>query len=488
VGVELHSSGAMPHQPKRSPAEGDFLFEIDAEPSEECLTALGGLPLFIRTARSLDVPGSVQRHLALKQRDRGFDEATYVESFLALNAAGGDCLEDFDCLREDRGLAAMLGHEVPSPEAARKFLYQFHDPEKIAQAQRDLPVGEASYVPEESTALRGLAQVNQDLVRELARRCAGERIATIDMDATVIESWKREAKATYEGGSGYQPMVALWAEMNVVVAEEFRDGNVPALKDPLRVAQRAFAVLPGAIRERYFRGDSACDEEELLSWLRDEKRSNGPEGFIGFAVSARVNPVLREEIESLAAEKWQPYSEDSSAVKECAQVDYFPEETVPNRYREPLRTIAIRIRKKQQVLFSDGSEVKHFAVRTNLWDWKPKRLLEWHREKAGTIEAVHDVVKNELAGGVLPCGRYGANAAWFRLAVITYNVLTAMKRLVLPADLQTARPKRLRFLIFQQPGKLIHHARKTILRLARTWNRFSNWKHALEVLVLPARV
>jgi hypothetical protein len=72
---------------------------------------------------------------------------------------------------------------------------------------------------------------------------------------------------------------------------------------------------------------------------------------------------------------------------------------------------------------------------------KPKRLLEWHREKAGTIEAVHDVLKNELAGGILPCGRYGANAAWFRLAVITYNVLTAMKRLVLPAEMQTARPK-----------------------------------------------
>jgi hypothetical protein len=274
--------------------------------------------------------------------------------------------------------------------------------------------------------------------------------------------------------------------MNLVVAEEFRDGNVPALKDPLRVAQQAYGVLPATVKERYFRGDSACDEEELLSWLRDEKRPNGPQGFIGFVVSARMNPVLREEIESVTAEKWQPYSEDSEAVKECAQVDYFPEETAANRYREPLRTIAIRIRKKQQALFADGSEVKYFAVRTNLWDWKPKRLLEWHREKAGTIEAVHDVLKNELAGGVLPCGRYGANAAWFRLAVITYNVLTAMKRLVLPADLQTARPKRLRFLIFQQPGKLIHHARKTILRLARTWNRFSNWKYAMEVLALPA--
>ena len=100
-------------------------------------------------------------------------------------------------------------------------------------------------MPEESAALRGLAQVNQDVVRELARRCAGERIATIDMDATVIESWKREAKATNEGGHGYEPMVALCAEVNVVVAEEFRDGNVPALKDPLRVAQPACTALPG---------------------------------------------------------------------------------------------------------------------------------------------------------------------------------------------------------------------------------------------------
>jgi hypothetical protein len=109
------------------------------------------------------------------------------------------------------------------------------------------------------------------------------------MDATVIESWKREAKATYEGGSGYQAMVALWAEMNVVVAEE----------------------------------------------LRDEKRANGPQGLIGFAESARMNPVLREEIDAIPAEKWQPYSEDSGAVKECAPVEYYPEETAANRYREP---------------------------------------------------------------------------------------------------------------------------------------------------------
>jgi hypothetical protein len=58
-------------------------------------------------------------------------------------------------------------------------------------------------------------------------------------------------------------------------------------------------------------------------------------------------------------------------------------------------------------------------VATNLSDWEPKRSLEWQREKAGSIEAVHDVPKNELGGGVLPSKRFGVDAAWFRLAVIT---------------------------------------------------------------------
>src|SRR5499427_1224936 len=61
---------------------------------------------------------------------------------------------------------------------------------------------------------------------------------------------------------------------------------------------------------------------------------------------------------------------------------------------------------------------------------------------------------------------FGANAAWLRLAVIAYNVLTALKRLALPADLLTARPKRLRFLIFHTAGRLVHHARQLRLRLA----------------------
>ena len=54
---------------------------------------------------------------------------------------------------------------------------------------------------------------------------------------------------------------------------------------------------------------------------------------------------------------------------------------------------------------------------TKIGEWKARRLIEWRREKAGTVEGVHDVAKNELAGGVMPGKYFGANAAWLRLAV-----------------------------------------------------------------------
>lgn len=104
-------------RPKRSPAEGELPFEYDWQPSEEVLTAYAGIALFVRAARPFGVPESVSRNLTMKQRQRGFDEATYVESFLVLNALGGDCLEDFDRLREDAGLAewAEAWALLPSP-------------------------------------------------------------------------------------------------------------------------------------------------------------------------------------------------------------------------------------------------------------------------------------------------------------------------------------------------------------------------------------
>lgn len=102
------------------------------------------------------------------------------------------------------------------------------------------------------------------------------------------------------------------------------------------------------------------------------------------------------------------------------------------------------------------------------------------------MEIVHDVLKNELGAGVLPRGRFGANAAWLRLAGLTHNVMTALKRLELPPELLQARPKHLRFLTFNTAGRLVHHACQTVLRLADEREQLAEWIEAMSLLLVAA--
>ena len=91
--------------------------------------------------------------------------------------------------------------------------------------------------------------------------------------------------------------------------------------------------------------------------------------------------------------------------------------------------------------------------------------MRWHWGKAGTIERLHDIAKNELAAGAPPSGKFGANAAWYRLNLLAYNVLTVLRRRALPERFWKARPKRLRYEVFTLPAALTMHARTLTARL-----------------------
>jgi hypothetical protein len=255
----------------------------------------------------------------------------------------------------------------------------------------------------------------------------------------------------------------------------------------LPVTQRAFQCLPETVNEYYFRGDSGCWDRELVNWLRDEQNRQGPRGRITFGISVRMTANLKKHILRLPESLWKPYRQDSETDAECADIlNYWPEEEDRPEGAGPLRYVAIRFRPRQGELFADGSKAKYFAVASNEWNWSPRKLLEWQREKAGTIEAVHDVLKNELAGGVMPCGRFGANAAWLRLALLTHNVLTALKRIGLSEPWLRARPKRLRFQIFCSPAKLVHHARQWLLRVHRARQQLAEWIEVWRLMPIPA--
>jgi len=109
----------------------------------------------------------------------------------------------------------------------------------------------------------------------------------------------------------------------------------------------------------------------------------------------------------------------------CADVEFTPGNWPKDS--QPLRYVAVRIKKRQGLLFASGYEQKFLAVVSNRTDISAQQLLRWHWQKAGTIEHIHDVTKNEL-GAAPPSKYFGANAAWYRLSMLTYNVLSAMNR------------------------------------------------------------
>jgi hypothetical protein len=107
---------------------------------------------------------------------------------------------------------------------------------------------------------------------------------------------------------------------------------------------------------------------------------------------------------------------------------------------------------------------KQFGVVTNRKD-AGDQVIWWLRERRGKSEEVHSVMKSDLAGGQLPSGLFGANAAWWALMILAHNLNTAMDRLVLGKDWLTKRMKTLRLRLIGLPGRVVSHARRLIIRL-----------------------
>lgn len=426
-------------------------FELDSTVDDSLVTSRAGVPLVVELFRASGAASAMDSNVMFKSRNRGLKASETAECFFALWSSGGDRCEDFTTLRDDSALAELIGHEILAPNTARDFLDGFHG--------EDLPLwqaGQKASVPSESSSLSGLALSNRRLL-EWAQKRGAEKTATLDVDASIYETGKRSAKKTYEGERGYQPVVAVWAERDLIVMDEFRDGNVPAHSGNERVIRRAVESLPAGVEKIYVRGDSALYEHGVLRYMDDSK--------IGYAISAVMTAELKAVVESVGDGDWKPGSEESDAYREWAEVEFFPDDG-DHRKVGPVarRYIAIRIRKRQGHLFADGTDRRHFAVVTNL-DWEGGKILEWSRKRAGTVEHVHDVMKNELAGGCFPSGKFGANAGWFRLSAICYNLLSLLKRETLPGEFWTAKPKRLRFLLLNTVGKVVRHARETLLRV-----------------------
>lgn len=426
--------------------QGVLPFSYECEPTESGMTALAGLPAYLELAAVAKLPDSIQRHLeACHLKQQGWTDTQIIMSLVLLNIAGGDCVDDLRILEGDEGLVKVLrrvgfsGHPrkerreqarrwrkqcqraFPSPPVVFRYLKNFVNPKD----EKRRGMGQA-FIPDPNEALLALGQVNTDLLR-FAQKHSPQTEATLDMDASIVETSKQDALFSYKGCQSYQPLSVRWAEQDLVAYSQFRDGNVPASFQNLEVFQKTLEILPQGLKKVYLRSDTAAYQQDLLIYCAEGK--NERFGVIEFAIGVDVTAEFRKAVTDVDEKDWQSLKReiDSRQVEtgqEWAEVCFVPAWTAKSKTGPTYRFIAIRELLQQQEL--PGMEVqlpfptyhrgeRHYKLHglvTNR-DLAGDKLIWWSRERCGKGEEMHSIMKNDLSGGQFPSAQFGANAAWW---------------------------------------------------------------------------
>jgi hypothetical protein len=478
--------------------QGLFGFQYEVEKKSGGMTALAGLLPYIEFGYVMGLSQAIEKRLTIRG-EQGWSDGETVMALILLNLAGGEGLSDLDILEGDEGFCRVLRESVgfgksrqerrvlekrlrkeqrrsvPSPSAVSRYLYHFHDPD-----QEKLRKPEKSFIPAPNPYLMSLIRVNGDLVGSVQRRSA-QQIATLDMDATLVETNKKEALYCYKGHKAYQPLNVYWAEQDLIVHSEFRDGNVWAGTDNLRVLQEALAFLPGGVSKVYLRSDTAGYQHDLMRFCADPNKEGF--GVIEFAIGAKVTESFKRAVSEVEESEWFGLyrKTDKGLVytgQQYAEVCFVPEEMARKKDGPVFRYVAIREVLEQPALTGIDEQIslpfptmnfgskkyKVFGIVTNR-DIPADELIWWYRERCGKSEEAHSVMKEDLAGGRLPSGYFGVNAAWWHIMILALNLNSAMKRLVLGGTWVGRRMKAIRFWLIKLPGRVLDRARTLRVRL-----------------------
>ena len=459
--------------------QGNCHYEIERNQRAN-LTSRGGLLPAVELWHRSNL-SELANEIIGKRPHRGFEDGIQARALMLLNFSGFDAVDDLDVLRADKGLCDLLdlidrregvrrcGCPVPSPSAFRAWL---------------------DAVGGDPTCLQGVRAMNTHLLTWLQERCP-ERIATIDMDATYMPTKKGEAKWSYKGERANQSMNAYWAERDMMLFTEYREGNVNPGAQHLEMLQNALECLPQGVEKVRLRTDTAGYVANLLRYCNE---GQSPWGVIDFAISCPVTAALRREVCKLESQAWQPL--DESGGQEWAEVNFVPSSLSTSKKSPKYRFLVLRSPaalsdaekpdvcqltfeemaahiddleqahprvRKLHLTVLDGKIWKIFAIVTNLHDMPGEDVIRWQRARCGRAEEMHAILKNDLAGGHVPSASFGASAAWWHLTVLALNLQKVLLLHVLPSGWGRVRQKRLLATLYAIPGRISRHARKTIL-------------------------
>ena len=403
--------------------QGILPFRI--ERSDEPLVARGGLVLPYEMAKALRLPEVIDRELPSPGSGRGYRPSHFVMPLVLMMHGGGKKLEDLREIKGEVSLRKLLGmKELPASSTVGDWLRR---------------------MGKDGRGLSGLGRANQQIVAEVLRRQARTEY-TLDVDATVIEAEKEEAQWTYKKEKGYQPMLGFLFEVGVVLCDEFREGNVPAQAGAVEFFDLCQRMMPEGKRIAYYRADSASYQAGVMNrCFRD--------GVL-FTITADQDEAVKDAVKSIRQQEWRRYTGD----RQIAETVHAMNDT-----REAFRLVVQRWPKLQADLFDPDPYCYH-VIATNREE-PSEEVVSLHNQR-GQAENYIKELKEGLGLSWMPCGETYANAVFFRIGVIAYNLFMAMKLLGLPSRWRSSSIATVRWTLYQTAAKVVHHAHQVLLKVA----------------------
>jgi hypothetical protein len=409
------------------------VLQFKIESTKEQLTAHGGLALLAEFHHGLGLRRLCDQYLPPPGSNRAYAPSTFVESLVLLLQAGGQTLEDLRELEQESALMRLLHREeIPDPDTVGDWLRRMGDPQT------------------EQAGLAGLGEV-RDLLNQRLLRHDGITEYTLDADATQIEAEKREAAFTYQGVKGYMPMLGFLFENPLCLHEEFREGNVAPQTGQLTFYRECQRRIPKGKRIAYYRADAASYQADLINALEEDR--------VFWAITADQDRAVKETISSIPETDWK------EPLLGCG---YQIAETVHTmaRTQHAFRLIVKRELHRQRDLLQPDRYGYH-AIASN-WPAEQKstaEVFEWHRQR-GQAENFLKELKGGLGLDRMPCGQSSANAVFFRIGVIAYNLCIGFKRLACPKSWWQHTLATFRWKLIQIAGRIVSGGRQVILKLA----------------------
>ena len=207
-------------------------------------------------------------------------------------------------------------------------------------------------------------------------------------------------------------------ETPLCIYGEFREGNVAPAFGQKEFYLQCKEGMPGGKKIGYYQGDSASYQAGLFNQLEGDG--------VKYGITADQDKAVKKGIALIDQKEWK------EPMRGCG---YELAETVHcmNETKKAFRLVVKREIRRQGELFEGEGQYFYHAVATN-WLEKEKNteeVLKWHHQR-GRPENFNKELKMGVGMERMPCGQTHANAVFFRIGVIVYNLFIGFKRLSCP--------------------------------------------------------